>query len=130
MEPVGSAPRANNNMDYPGLDVTKLTDDQLMNKIAEIHSKLLYAYSYSNSQEFVEQLQWILESLQFEQSDRAQRRAWEIMSRKQPQVIETEPDLIVKQKDELPSKKKGGGRTGAGSLLKRARSSTAGTTEL
>lgn len=117
-------------MDYPGLDVSKLTDDQLMNKIAEIHGKLLYAYNFSNAQEFVDQLQWILETLQFEQSDRANRRAWEIMSRKQPQVIETEPDLVVKQKDDsLPSKKKGG-VSGGGSLLKRSRSSTAGTTDL
>jgi len=119
-------------MDYPGLNAKAMTDDQLMNKIAELHGKLCYAFNFSNSGELVEQMQWMLETLQAEQHERLAKKAWDEQQRKQPSVIETDPDLVEKKKDDdLPAKKKAGIKQGGGSLLKRSRTPTAGgTTDL
>lgn len=115
-------------MDFPGLDVKRMTDDELMNRISEIRGKLLYAFSFSGSQELAGQLQAILETLEFEQYDRMVKKTWEVQQKKQPKVIETEPDLIEKKEVAQSSKKTVRTGVGGGGLLKRSKTPSADKT--
>lgn len=115
-------------MDFPGLNVKGMTDDELLKKISELQGKLVAAHGLGSS--VVEQLQWMVETLSFEQSERAAKRAWDYQQRRAPDVIETEPDLVKKKSDEdMPTKKKNKlGVSSSGSLLKRSRTPNAGGT--
>jgi hypothetical protein len=109
-------------MDFPGLDVKKMGDDELLRRINEIHGKMLYAHAYSSNPELLDQMQAILETLEFEQYERASKKAWEAQNRKAPKVIETDIDLVERKEVEQAKKTV---RTGVqGSLLKRSKSPT------
>jgi hypothetical protein len=118
---VDSIPRVYPNMDFPGLEVKKMTDDELMRKVSELHGKLVYSYSFSASQQLVQQIQAMLETLEFEQQDRASKRMWDLQQRRSPSVIESDPDLI--EKKEVVQSTKKTTRTGisGGGLLKRSK---------
>jgi hypothetical protein len=111
-------------MDFPGLDVKSLTDDEIMRRISEIHGKLLYAFNFSGSQELTNQMQAILETLEFEQQERASRRVWDSQQKRAPKVIETDPSLVEKKEVAQTSKKST--KTGIkGGLLQRSKTPTA-----
>lgn len=111
-------------MDFPGLDVKKLSDEELLRRISELHGKLLYAYSFSNSPEMVAQMQALIETLEFEQHDRIARKSFELEQRRAPKVIETEPDLVEKKEAPTQTKTKITTRTGGSGLFKRTKTPT------
>jgi hypothetical protein len=114
-------------MDFPGLDVKKMSDDELMRKVGDLHGKLVYAHSFSTSQQLVQQIQAMLETLEFEQQDRANKRMWDLQQRRAPSVIETEPDLVEKKEVTQTAKKTT--RTGiSGGVLKRSKTPSADQT--
>ena len=55
-------------MDFPGLDVKSLTDDEIYKRIGEITAKLMFVHHTSGNKQMVDQLDAILETLRFEQS--------------------------------------------------------------
>lgn len=81
-------------MEYPGLNVSELTDSEIFDKISELHRKLVYAHFSAGDQHMVAQMQAILETLQFEQADRAMKKytAAQVSS----VVRETDPETSVK----------------------------------
>lgn len=108
-------------MDYPGIDVKKMTDDELLKRVSDLHGKMLYAHAFSTSSELVQQMQAILETLEAEQFDRAQRRAFELEQKRTPKVIETEPDLVEKKEVVTTTKTKIRTGVAGGGLMKRSR---------
>lgn len=126
---AGLVLRAKHKVTYPGMETSKLTDDQLMNKIAELHSKMIYAHNFSNSGEMVEQIQWMLETLQTEQSDRAAKKVWDATVKKQKAVIESDPELVIGKADEDGNNKKSSTAEKRPSLMKRTKTPDAGGTK-
>lgn len=117
-------------MDYPGLNPSAMSDDELQKKVTDLTKKLVQVHS-SVSQGAIQNLQWMLETLQCEQAERLAKQSWQQTIKSSRDVLETDPDLKpVKTETQAETKKKtqsGGG----GGMLKRARSSTAGgTTDL
>lgn len=108
-------------MDFPGLDTKKMTDDELLRRISELHGKLLGAYAMGMAPELMNQIQAILETLEFEQSERSAKRYWDLQQKRAPQVIETEPDLIEKKEAVQTTKTKVRTGVGGGGLLKRTK---------
>lgn len=106
-------------MEYPGLELAKLSDDNIANKISEIHGKLLHVQSFGGNPIVMNQLMAILETLEFEQDLRRNRKAWEAELKESGVQIETEADL--KPKKEIPTAQKKSNKTGfsAGSLFKK-----------
>jgi hypothetical protein len=91
-----------------------------MKKISDLHGKLVYSYSFSTSQHLVQQIQAMLETMEFEQQERASKRMWDIQQRRTASVIESEPDLIEKQ-EVVQSEKKTTRTSVSGGLLKRSK---------
>lgn len=81
-------------MDFPGLNVGVLTDSEIFHKISDIHRKLLFAHYQASNSGMVEQLQAILETLQFEQMDRMQKK--QAANQVSQVVRETDPEPNVR----------------------------------
>lgn len=109
-------------MDFPGLEPKKMTDDELLRKVSDLNGKLLAAYSMGMAQEMQDQIRAMLESLEFEQSDRMQRRIWDMQQRQSAKVIETEPDLVEKKQEVVTTKTKIRAGVGVGGVLRRSKS--------
>lgn len=111
-------------MEYPGLELTKLTDDNIANKISEIHGKMLHVQSFGGNPTVMNQLMAILETLEFEQDLRRNRKAWEAELKESGVRVETEIDL--KPKKEAVTSQKKSNKTGfsAGSLFKKTSTPT------
>ncbi len=84
-------------MDFPGLDVKALTDDELMKRISDIHGKMNYAHAYSSSVELMSQMIAILETLEFEQYARLNRKTWDAELKQSGVYVETDNDLKPKK---------------------------------
>ena len=56
-------------MDFPGLNLEKLTDSEIYARIGELNSKLMASYHMGN-QSLVNQLQAMIETMQYEQQSR------------------------------------------------------------
>lgn len=83
-------------MDYPGLDLTTLTDTELIKKLTELNSRIVFAYGMGNAM-LMEQLQAIAETIQFEIQNRSELKNWE--KNKDYKIIETDPgDEALKER--------------------------------
>jgi hypothetical protein len=96
-------------MDFPGLDVKSLTDDEIYKRIGEITAKLMFVHHTSGNKQMVDQLDAILETLRFEQSERIGKRQWEKEQSDNPVVVETEPDLVEGRKAQVKKASTGPG---------------------
>lgn len=81
-------------MDFPGLQLEGLTDNEIFQKIAEIHRKLVFAHYQAGNSGMVEQLQALLETLQFEQMSRIYKK--QAASQVSGLVRETDPEPNVR----------------------------------
>lgn len=80
-------------MEFPGLDVKSLSDEDIYKRIGELNAKLLFVHYSTGNQEMVDQLQALLETLQFEQMERMSKKTWDKQWSDSPVVVETDPDL-------------------------------------
>jgi hypothetical protein len=81
-------------MEFPGLNVDGLTDSEIFQKIAEIHRKLVFAHYNAGNSGMVDQLQALLETLQFEQMNRVYKKQG--ASQVSGLVRETDPETAVR----------------------------------
>lgn len=85
--------------DYFGFDPSKMSDAELLQKVTALQAKLVYASRFS-SPDMVANLQVILQNIEFERTERLNRRLFAEQQKMFPDVIESEPDLAR----EVPSK--------------------------
>ena len=81
-------------MEYPGLNLSDLTDSEIYDKISELHRKLVYAHFSAGNGVMVAQLQALLETLQFEQTERAMKK--QMANQVSSVVRETDPEPTVR----------------------------------
>ena len=80
----------------PGLDSSRLTDEEIQNKIQEIDKRLLFiTNTYGFASQMIPQLQDIKNILQSEAYERYARERGETMKANKNDIIESEPDLIA-----------------------------------
>ena len=106
-------------MDYPGLDVSKLSDEALVSRISELHGKMVHVHNFTGNAAVLDQLMALLETLEFEQQIRRNKKNWDSEMKTQGIVVETEPDLVVRK--EVPQAQKKSNKPGftPGSLFKK-----------
>jgi regulator of replication initiation timing len=94
-------------MIFPGFEPKRMSDEELMRKISELQGKMVFAAGSGNF-DMVEQMQQMLDAMIFEQQERLQIKLHEMRERMLKDVIETEPDLVVKKEVDASTKKKSG----------------------
>jgi carboxylesterase type B len=111
-------------MDFPGLDVKSLTDDEIYKRIGELTAKLMFVHHTSGNRQMIEQLDAILETLHFEQSERSGKRQWEKESNDNPVVVETDPELAPENRKAQVKKTSTGPGANAPFIPKRTKAPT------
>lgn len=114
-------------MDFPGLDVKSLTDDEIYKRIGEITAKLMFVHHSSGNQQMVDQLDAILETLRFEQLERIGKKQWEKEQNDNPVVVETEPDMVEGRKAQVNKKATTGTGGNSPFIPKRTKAPTSGS---
>lgn len=82
--------------DFFGFDPSTMSDDQLMQKRAEISRKMNYAARFSNHPEMVDQMALIIESIDMVRRERMMVMMAEARKKISKEIIETDPDLVVR----------------------------------
>lgn len=100
-----------------------MSDDELARKITEAQGKMIGVHASTNNWDIINQFKAILETLETEQFERTQKKAWEYELKTQGVVSETEADLVEK-KTAPTSKTKTTRATGVGSVFKRTKAPT------
>lgn len=80
----------------PGFDPTGMTDDELLNKQSELNQRLVYASRFSASTEMAAQFMAMISAIEHERRERVLKVAFDMRQSMFPDVIESEPDLIVR----------------------------------
>lgn len=81
----------------PGFDPTSMTDDELLNKQAELNKRYVYASRFSSSGEMAGQFMAMIGAVEHERRERVLRVAFEMRQSMFPDIIESDPDLIVQK---------------------------------
>lgn len=113
-------------MDFPGLNVKALSDDEIYKRIGEVNAKLMFVHYSSGNQQMVEQLSAILETLRFEQSERVGKKQWEKESSENSVAVETDPDMSPENKKTHVKKSTTGTSAGSPFVPKRTKAPTSG----
>lgn len=114
-------------MDFPGLEVKGLSDDEIYKRIGEIRAKLMFVHHSSGNQQMIDQLEAILETLNFEQSERRAKKQIEKELNDNPVVVETEPDLAPDNRKAQVKKAVSGSGGNTPFIPKRTKAPTSGT---
>lgn len=80
----------------PGFDPTSMTDDELLNKQSELNRRFVYASRFSASTEMAAQFMSMIAAIEAERRERVLRIAFDMRQSMFPDIIESEPDLIVR----------------------------------
>ncbi len=71
-----------------GFDPQGMTDQELLDKMMEIHKRLAWAGKFSACPHLVEQLRNMANACSFAQTERTQQRAFEAMNKNRPDEVE------------------------------------------
>lgn len=80
----------------PGFDPTSMTDDELLNKQSELNRRFVYASRFSASTEMAAQFMNMIGAIENERRERVLRIAFDMRQGMFPEIIESDPDLIVR----------------------------------
>lgn len=80
----------------PGFDPTSMSDDELLNKQSELNRRFSYASRFSSSTEMASQFMSMIAAIEHERRERVLKIAFDMRQSMFPDIIETDPDLIVK----------------------------------
>ena len=80
----------------PGFDPTSMTDDELLNKQSELNRRFVYASRFSASTEMAAQFMAMIGAIEHERRERVLKVAFDMRQSMFPDIIESEPDLIVR----------------------------------
>jgi hypothetical protein len=94
----------------PGLEPKSMSDEELMRKISELNSKMNISFTLGYNG-LIDQLQQMMDSLQFEQRERINIKMHEMMERNTKSVVDTDPEFnITINKDPKKKNTKGNGK--------------------
>ena len=82
-------------MEFPGLNLSVMSDSDIYKKIGELNSKMVFIYNTSGNSEIIFQLSAMLETLQHEQMLRISRKNLEVLRAADPVVVDTDPEITV-----------------------------------
>lgn len=92
----------------PGWDTSKMSDEEIQEKLNDLNHKMIYAYStFGHQSEMIMQLRNLQNILRFEQTERMSKEMAAVMINNSSKILETEPDLQVHEtKKDMQSKSK------------------------
>ena len=70
-----------------------MSDDELLEKTTELHSRLNKAFMWGSSSDLVNQLQWMLEMIEEEKMERYKKQNFELIQGMFPDTVESDPDF-------------------------------------
>lgn len=82
----------------PGFDPSGMTDDELINKQSELNRRHSYFARFSSSPEIADQIIAMIMAIENERMERVTRTMMTMRQSMFPEIIETDPDLVVKEK--------------------------------
>lgn len=80
-------------IDHPFLSFKDLSDDELLQKTQDIHRNLSRASMWGSSLDTINQLEWMLEMIDEEKMERAQKANFDAMVAMFPDTVESDPDF-------------------------------------
>jgi hypothetical protein len=83
---------------HPGLDASRISDEELTSKITDLHSRLRYAFSSWHNSQMISQLQNLLDSLVFEQNERLLKEVAAYNAATQKNTFDSDPEFSHKDK--------------------------------
>ena len=84
--------------DIPGFIPSSMSDDELLNRQAELSRRLNWANRFSGSGDMATQLWSMISAIEAERRDRVLKIMFDNRQKIFPEVIETEPDMVNKKK--------------------------------
>lgn len=84
--------------DIPGFNPSAMSDDELMNRQAELSRRFGWANRFSGSTDMSGQLWAMISAIEAERRDRMLRMIFKERDKLFPDIIETEPDLAIQHK--------------------------------
>lgn len=91
-------------IDHPFLSFKNLSDDELLDKMSDLHRNLSRAHMWGSSLEIINQLEWMLEMIEEEKAERYKKQQFEAMQAMFPDRVESDPDFKT-QKSEMEETK-------------------------
>lgn len=80
-------------IDHPFIELSHLSEDELLNKTSELHRNLSRAFTWGSSKEITDQLQWMLEMIEEEKMERYKKQQFEAMQGMFPERVESDPEF-------------------------------------
>jgi hypothetical protein len=80
--------------DVPGFNTSSMTDDELMTKQLLLSQRLVVANRFGSG-DMIMQLSNLIQSVEAERRDRMLHNIFKYQQKIFPEIIETEPDLVV-----------------------------------
>jgi hypothetical protein len=77
----------------PFFDASRLSEDELTQKINELQSKLVWATRVYYNQDMIRQFNSYLDQLMFERDERYRKDIFSQQQKDFPKIIETDPDM-------------------------------------
>lgn len=84
----------------PGFDPSMMTEDELLNKQSELNRRLVYFSRFSSSPEIADQIVAMIMAIEQERTERVSRTMMNMRQSMFPEIIESDPDLVVKETTE------------------------------
>lgn len=84
----------------PGFDPSTMTEDELLNKQSELNRRLVYFSRFSSSPEIADQIVSMIMAIEQERTERVTRTMMNMRQSMFPEIIESDPDLVVKETTE------------------------------
>lgn len=91
-------------IDHPFLSFKNMSDDELLDKMSDLHRNLSRAHMWGSSLEIINQLEWMLEMIEEEKAERYKKQQFEAMQAMFPDRVESDPDFKT-QKSEMEETK-------------------------
>jgi hypothetical protein len=87
--------------DIPGFNPSSMTDDELMNRQAELSRRFGWANRFSTSTDIPGQLWAMISAIDAERRDRMLKMIFKERDKMFPEIIETEPEMASQHKRKI-----------------------------
>jgi len=90
---------------FSNIDMSVLTDEDIFKRIDQAMQKMGKAYTVGANVNVINQMQMIIQSYQFELSERAAKANWELNRKELEATIESDPEMANPSEDAKPEPK-------------------------
>lgn len=87
-------------IEHPFLSFKDMSEEDLLEKQADLHRNLSRAHMWGSSSDLINQLEWMLEMIEEERMERMAKQQFEAMQAMFPERVESDPEFKT-QKSEL-----------------------------